>query len=254
MKLFIYVGSKRKENSRSMETVELIKKNLMNKGNIHEADINVYYAHSITVRECTGCCCCFYTGKCPQDKMDDMAAIKADLLSSDCVIFISPVYLHSVSGVTKTFIDRISYWAHLFKLIGKFGLVISVSSTNGNEYVDYYLEKVQHSMGVSVVDKCSLPLDLIDGEEFTNRVEKSLGKLLDCYNNVVESRPTQKQEFLFTTYKDMLLNSGKKNAEYLDWERNGLFEFSSFSEAFEAKRAIFLTNRANNSFISINDY
>jgi len=237
MKLFIYVGSNRKSNSRSMATANTIKENLINKRNISLTDITVYYANNINVKECTGCCSCFYTGKCPLDETDDMAEIKTALLESDCVIFISPVYLHSVSGATKTFIDRISYWAHLFKLIGKFGFVVSVSSTNGNEYVDFYLEKVQHTMGVCVVDKCSLPMDLIDDKEFKNRIESSLNKLLDCYNNVVEPRLTQKQEFLFTTYKELLLCAETKTAEYLEWKKNGLFEFFTLSEAFTAKRS-----------------
>ena len=91
------------------------------------------------IQFCSGCQECFKTGMylCS----DSMNLIRSDMLASDVIVLVSPVYNNSISGSTKVFLDRISCWTHLFKLAGKYAILVTVSdrkNMNGAmEYLKY---------------------------------------------------------------------------------------------------------------------
>ncbi len=58
----------------------------------------------MNVRPCTGCVACGYEGPCVQK--DDTAKIRSALLSSDMVVFATPLYYYGMSAQLKTTIDR----------------------------------------------------------------------------------------------------------------------------------------------------
>ncbi len=55
-------------------------------------------------RPCTGCVHCGYEGPCVQK--DDMAKLRKTLLSSDMVVFATPLYYFGMTAQLKTVIDR----------------------------------------------------------------------------------------------------------------------------------------------------
>ena len=57
------------------------------------------------VRPCTRCMECFAQGHC--QLKDDMSSLTKKFRDSDIVIFASPLYMDMVSGLMKTFIDRL---------------------------------------------------------------------------------------------------------------------------------------------------
>ncbi|MTI49763.1 flavodoxin family protein [Sporosalibacterium faouarense] len=233
MKVFTYVGSKRGFESKTLKSVNQLLRNLSENNNDIPLDTVLYSADNIDMRKCTGCCNCFFNGFCPLDEKDDMKKIKNDMLSSDLIIIASPVYLHHVSGNTKTLIDRLSHWAHIFKLIGKLGVTVSVSSTNGNEHVDFYLQKVLSMFGIIVIDSLSLPLDLLNQQEIDKKIKDSSDKISQSISNRTLIRPTQKQEFLFRSLKDMYSSPTLDNAESNYWASKDYFESESFAELFQ---------------------
>lgn len=60
-----------------------------------------------TIKNCTGCFTCWVKtpGKCVLK--DDMAEILTKFMSSDYVVFASPVYFDNVTGIMKKFFDRL---------------------------------------------------------------------------------------------------------------------------------------------------
>lgn len=86
--------------------------------------------NQLDVKFCQSCESCFTEGICPLDSIDDMAALKQRMLDCDVLLFGSPVYGGSMSGLAKTVIDRISYWTHRFDLLGKPCLVFMTASSN----------------------------------------------------------------------------------------------------------------------------
>ena len=70
------------------------------------------YLVDMDMHPCKGCRTCFDRGedKCPLK--DDIPAIKAKMDAADGVILASPVYMDDVSGLVKTWIDRLAYVSH----------------------------------------------------------------------------------------------------------------------------------------------
>ncbi len=56
------------------------------------------------VRPCIGCVACRYEGPCVQK--DDSRIVKDSLLSSDMVVFATPLYYYNMTSQLKTVIDR----------------------------------------------------------------------------------------------------------------------------------------------------
>jgi multimeric flavodoxin WrbA len=64
------------------------------------------------VQMCRGCRSCFMKGEDTCPLKDDMGAIREKIRRADCLVLASPVYLDSVSGALKNFMDRMVYAAH----------------------------------------------------------------------------------------------------------------------------------------------
>lgn len=68
----------------------------------HEVEvIDVAYED---VASCTGCVSCGYEGDCVQ--LDGMGAIREKILSSDMLVFATPLYYYGMTAQLKTVIDR----------------------------------------------------------------------------------------------------------------------------------------------------
>lgn len=156
LKVFAFVGSRRVGNTHV--AVRLFLDTLQAKLGYH-FDITLYTAADLDISPCQGCGSCFLSGKCVRDSVDHFSSVREQLLQSDMIILASPVYAHGVSGDMKIFIDRISFWLHLFRLAGKKSAVISTSSSNGNEIVNAYLVKILEYLGTEVVTDLAVTVD-----------------------------------------------------------------------------------------------
>ena len=56
------------------------------------------------INYCTGCGFCYEHKTCTQK--DDMAEILDKMISSDVIVFASPIYFYTMCGQLKTMIDR----------------------------------------------------------------------------------------------------------------------------------------------------
>ena len=98
----------------------------------------------LDVKFCRGCERCFKEGVCPLDSVDDMAMLKQRILDCDVLLFGSPVYSGSMSGLAKTIFDRTAYWTHRFDLLGKPCLVFMTASSNHGEAVQEMEDLLQY--------------------------------------------------------------------------------------------------------------
>lgn len=121
---------------------------------------------------CRSCASCFLKGYCPLDRTDDGALLKEKMLNCDILLFGSPVYLWQMSGLAKSVIDRISYWAHRFELLGKPCVVFSTTDKTHGPEVSKELSFLLRFTGAVVVDGGCATLDgmEIDAEETAERI------------------------------------------------------------------------------------
>ena len=67
-------------------------------------EVNTFDAAQATLHPCLGCEVCGMSGPCCQK--DDMAGLKEQILGSDMVVFVTPLYYFGMSAQLKTVIDR----------------------------------------------------------------------------------------------------------------------------------------------------
>ncbi|MHA4413276.1 flavodoxin family protein [Bacillus cereus] len=70
-------------------------------------ELNLFTPWNLNITIHSGCNNCFIKGKCPI--RDDTSLLLNEMKKSDLIIIGSPVYLHSFSGIIKSFIDHIAW-------------------------------------------------------------------------------------------------------------------------------------------------
>ena len=66
--------------------------------------VEVFDLPKMNIHPCMGCVRCGYEGPCVQH--DDVTQVRRSLLSSDMVVFVTPLYYYGMSAQLKTMIDR----------------------------------------------------------------------------------------------------------------------------------------------------
>lgn len=233
LKVFAYNGSYRGENS----VGNYVFSKLINKISQLTSEKVQYTLRSPSnslIKECRGCLMCFTKGNCPL--VDDMNEIKQEMLTSDLIILISPVFVHGVSGNIKTFIDRIGYWTHLMRLCGKAGVNISISHNNGNEFVNKYLDKISIYLGLANIKSVSIQKVELTEIVIESYIEEIAKRIIKTFNNDAYII-SDDQEVFFQTSKNKYLKQVDETVESLYWKENNYLCYEKYKELFFAKRS-----------------
>ena len=123
MKTVIIIGSSRKDGDTSKMVGELIKQSNWDCIDLNDFDIGYYdYEH--------------------KNKNDDYLPLMKDLINGyDTLIFATPVYWYSMSGIMKVFFDRITDLLEIEKSLGQklIGMKMgAISCSNGNNLGDVF--------------------------------------------------------------------------------------------------------------------
>lgn len=228
-KVFIYAASR--SNNSSLKIANYLAEKITGYSE-NPVEYSIYTPRDINILSCQGCNTCFYKGKCPLDIKDGFDKIKVEMIESDMIILISPVYAHNVTGDMKIFIDRISHWLHLMRLAGKLSVPVSISSTNGNRYVDDYLKKTLEWMGTEVATSLSITTDypaMLQDDFYMNNQLPKICKKLAATLDEGNFDSTPQQEAFFNSLKETYKQSqGVDNAEQRYWLESGMLKFDSF--------------------------
>jgi len=108
MKIIAIMGSPKGKGS-GYKIVKMIEDRMTAIGDV---EFEYLFLKDANLKPCIGCYNCIAKGeeKCPLK--DDRGAIEQKLLAADGFILSSPVYMHSVSGLIKNFMDRFAYLSH----------------------------------------------------------------------------------------------------------------------------------------------
>ena len=99
MKITVLQGSPNRDGSTAV-LIENFMKGAQESG--HTVSV-IDTAHG-NISSCTGCVACGYEGPCIQQ--DDIAQIREEILTSDMIVFATPLYYYGMSAQLKTVIDR----------------------------------------------------------------------------------------------------------------------------------------------------
>ncbi len=229
MKLFGFAGTAHKP-SYTANIIEKLSDELKREGVIDTAVI--FKGSDVDVTMCKGCLSCYQCGNCILDAHDDMSRLKNEILSSDIVVFGSPVYVHDVSGTMKNFIDRFVVWMYLYRLVGKTAVTVSASASNGNIFVDKYLQKVLKIMGANVAGSISVNM-FTRPEEIDSQIRKCCDAVKNSIVNGI-TEPDMLQEEYFSATRQTILHPLAKGylADY--WKEKDLAEYEKYMDYYNS--------------------
>lgn len=176
----------------------------------------------------------FITGRTPYN--DDMCALEREMLESNIIILASPVYASAVNAQMKLFIDRIAYWMHLYRLAGKFGIVISAASSNSTGIVNDYLQMIMSYLGVYTVDKVALFENTHNMNEYiSKRAQLCVKQLLLSINSEIVFEMDAEDNF--QKMKRYILSCDTNSHERIYWDKNGMLKYESLTEMHNMVRS-----------------
>lgn len=212
--------------------VQEIKKNLSI--TVSNLDFLIYNLYDMNLEYCEGCLSCFSNHKCIVE--DDINIIKDALISSDYIIFASPVYFQNVSAIMKNLIDRLSYWSHTMELVGKLGIIITTSQNNGNDETAAYIQKFFSYLGIMTIAKFNYESFTCNKKQFIQQLNRITNKM-KLYYNYDYIKTSVELENIFQFYKNKFNNyqSYYFKSETEIWE-SVIKKFESFDDFFNHTR------------------
>ncbi len=177
----------------------------------------------LNLQMCRGCRICFTKGEDHCPLKDDLLAVKSEIKDADAVILASPVYVDDVSGITKTFMDRLAHVGHRPEFFGKYAYLLA---TSGGRSTAHTLRTmiVLREWGFQIMGQTGLKMGALSTrEEINARYGDQIEKIAHTlFQAVYQKRPPS--FFSFIVFRIQQLGWGKENPKSIDfqyWERKG---------------------------------
>lgn len=244
IKVFSFVGSLAGENSQTARMSDALADAFRQIAEAagEEVSYERMTGADLRVDYCRSCSSCFKTGVCPLDSLDDMPKLKQKMLDCDVLLLGSPVYLWEMSGITKSVLDRISYWAHRYDLLGKPCAVFTSTDTSHGAEVADNLRLLMTFLGMIVLNAGYHQLkDNKRPEQFEQKIRENAQRLWELYCDPCSGiTPFQQRAFFSRVYmnRKSLMRAAQNGTSVWDetrvCEERGINRYVLMSEAIEA--------------------
>lgn len=126
-RVLVIIGSPRKMGN-SYKIVKRIEEGIKTHGDVEFSYLFLRDAH---LDLCRGCGLCLSVGddRCPLK--DDRESIEKQMLESDGVIFVSPVYVMNITSLMKNFLDRFAYAFHRPRFFSQKAMIVCTTGALG---------------------------------------------------------------------------------------------------------------------------
>lgn len=185
---------------------------------IHLAEKGIQYCH--------GCRVCFDKGEtfCPY--WEEIAPIKAAMQAVDVWILASPVYVDDISGLMKTFLDRMAHVNHRPEFAGKSAYLITTSGTGSSGHAARTMANTLRTWGVTIIGQRDFVAGALStSEQISERYAKFItGAAMKIVDAGREGRAFQPSfiSLIFFTVQQRLWNRKKDNSyDHHYWESKG---------------------------------
>jgi multimeric flavodoxin WrbA len=169
-----------------------------------EIEFKLIMLGDLNLKPCRGCYACIAKGedKCPL--RDDRDLVVNAMLEADGVIFCSPTYVNHISGLMKSFIDRIGYESHRPRFYGKQAMAMAVCGGFGADEAAGYMSGILSTFGFNVVPQLELQCSTkSDKEKALNQKKASAAfdTLVAAIQSGQRKPPTVTQVVMFNLFK-----------------------------------------------------
>ncbi|MDY6791109.1 MAG: flavodoxin family protein [Thermodesulfobacteriota bacterium] len=194
MKITVFYGSIHKTRGNTYVLIDAFAEGAKEAG----AVVDIVFLAEKSIKPCRACLKCWTKtpGKCVI--ADDMAQLLPQFIQSDIVVMATPVYVHNVTGIMKTFLDRMmplidprlvkmdnGYTGHVKKHphYPKFGLIATGAFPEQKccEFVSSYFHRLAVELYSEVI------FEICRGEAILLKMGENtpLGPLIDEYKETV---------------------------------------------------------------------
>jgi multimeric flavodoxin WrbA len=178
---------------------------------------------SLRIEACNACESCSLTGQCIYN--DDFLFLYERMKAADGRVLGSPVYIDSVTGQMKVFIDRLADAIHYQTLSGKYGCAVTTTWSSGGEEVISYLNHVLNYLGILALQGTSVAIE--DNPESIFRADEKARKLGDSLATAIRTHEKYPgQSDIIEENRAFFAQIVKQNREwrpdeYKEWIRKG---------------------------------
>jgi multimeric flavodoxin WrbA len=135
MKKILVISGSPRPTGNTYKITKLIEEQVAGMGDVQ---FEYLILKKLNLKYCQGCLVCMKKGeeRCPC--RDDSIMLRDKMLAADGIIFISPVYVHTVSALMKNFYDRFAYMCHQPRFRDKAAMfIVTTDLTGGKETLEY---------------------------------------------------------------------------------------------------------------------
>ncbi|SHJ28010.1 Multimeric flavodoxin WrbA [Geosporobacter subterraneus DSM 17957] len=198
MKIIALMGSQRKNGSGYRYMTQIKNKIISTSG----IDFEYLFLSDFDIKMCKGCMVCYEKGEDACPLKDDYLYVIGKLLEADAVIFYSPTYTLSISGMLKNFFDRSSYICHrpLFK--GKYAVIMTAVGAFGEKMTLRTLSWIVSAIGFRIIGKIGIRNGGYDRKpDYALKIDKRLQyEALKLVNLIKQNQPIEPSLFELISY------------------------------------------------------
>jgi multimeric flavodoxin WrbA len=216
MKILGIVGSPRKKYS--YEILKLFENEFRSLSGIEFDCISLY---DFNIEFCRGCSRCKVDKTCPIN--DDAKRIMEHLISSDILIFVSPVYENNVTAVMKNIFDRFHHLC-FWPFDGKYSINIAVSAFGGTKFVLDYVSFNTTLWGMKNIGKLALlTSSYAVNDQYKKMIENKIKRIVEDIQKNKSSRKIDLNELIvFKDQKNRIISSKSRYPQaYEFWKNKG---------------------------------
>ncbi|MCF7941861.1 MAG: NAD(P)H-dependent oxidoreductase [Spirochaetia bacterium] len=231
MKLVIIHGSPRRKNT--FHTVQRCISEI-SAASDQELSLQEFFLPSAMKDFCRGCLKCITTGETACPHADQMQQIVEAMCDADGLILSSPVYVMSVSGCMKNFLD---HGAYLFlnhrsraEMFSKKALIVSTTAGAGLRRCLDTMDRVLRFWGVNRVYRIGIIMHAESWDDMPPvrraRLERKISRISAGFARDLASgkvhRPYLMQKIMFLVSKRMIRLFAEDSPDRIHWEEQGL--------------------------------
>jgi multimeric flavodoxin WrbA len=159
MKILAINGSYRKKGNTAC-IIEMISDQMQSQAAATGAslDLEIIHLGHLDIQLCRGCRVCFNQGETMCPLKDDLLTIREKMQAADGLIISTPVYVNDVSGIVKTWLDRLAFLSHRPEFAGKHAYLIATVGQGPSSHALKTMNMALSTWGVSIVGQASFKM------------------------------------------------------------------------------------------------
>jgi multimeric flavodoxin WrbA len=142
-------------------------------------EFETLFLGDLDIRMCRGCRACFDRGEDACPLKDDIPLIRAKMDAADGLLLAGPVYVDDVSGLVKTWMDRLAYLCHRPAMGGKCAYPLATVGGSTTGHTLRTMNAALLTWGYHLVGRTGLKMGALASAEELPRYQPAADKAAD---------------------------------------------------------------------------